>query len=63
MRQNFEIFPTVYCQKKFVFKNSLKKHLEKGRCDVLKQQKSGNRLKLVKPDLMLTEVDLDLLSS
>ena len=30
-----------------MFKNSLKKHLEKGRCDVLKQQK---RIKLIKTD-------------
>ncbi len=28
-----------HCQKTFVFKNSLKKHLEKGRCVVLKLQK------------------------
>jgi KRAB domain-containing zinc finger protein len=27
-----------FCDKKFVFKNSMTKHLEKGRCDVLKQR-------------------------
>ena len=34
-----ESYQCQHCEKKFVFKNSLKKHLEKGRCDVLKQQK------------------------
>ena len=29
-----------HCQRKFAFKNSLKKHLDKGRCQILKEQKS-----------------------
>ena len=31
-----ESFQCLHCQKKFVFKNSLKKHLEKKRCEALK---------------------------
>ena len=60
-----ESFQCQYCEKKFVFKNSLKKHLEKGRCDVLKQQK---RIKLVKTTeaaaatTTLKIMDLDLMS-
>ena len=34
-----DTFRCQHCEKTFVFKNSLKKHLEKGRCSVLKQQK------------------------
>jgi hypothetical protein len=30
-----------FCDKKFVFKNSMTKHLEKGRCDVLKQRSNS----------------------
>jgi hypothetical protein len=39
-----ESFQCQFCEKKFAFKNSLKKHLEKGRCDVLKQRKRNEML-------------------
>ena len=38
-----ESYQCHHCEKTFAFKNSLKKHLEKGRCDVLKRlQKDAN---------------------
>ena len=60
-----ESYQCSYCEKKFVFKNSLKKHLEKGRCDVLKQQnvklvKSHSDVTCTNSTTLCTE-DLDLL--
>ena len=40
-----EIYTCGYCSKKFVFKNSLKKHQSKGRCQALKLQYGSDRKK------------------
>ena len=37
-----ESYQCQHCEKNFAFKNSLKKHLEKGRCDVLKRLQKDN---------------------
>ena len=43
---NKDAFQCLHCERKFAFKNSMKKHLEKGRCTVLKElekaQKANN---------------------
>lgn len=45
-------FQCQHCEKKFVFKNSLKKHLEKGRCDVLKQKRKLTEMTEEKPTIL-----------
>ena len=47
--REMESFRCQHCLKDFVFKNSLKKHLEKGRCAVLKAQKQQQDDKPSKP--------------
>ena len=45
---NKDAFQCLHCGRKFAFKNSMKKHLEKGRCNVLKElekAQKGNKTK------------------
>ena len=40
---NKDAFQCLHCERKFAFKNSMKKHLEKGRCTVLKELEKAQR--------------------
>ena len=40
---NKDAFQCLHCERKFAFKNSMKKHLEKGRCTVLKELEKAQK--------------------
>ena len=42
---NKDAFQCLHCGRKFAFKNSMKKHLEKGRCSVLKELEKAQKNK------------------